>query len=264
MKKPKLVVANWKMNLNLHQASLLINRLDSKLSIHRDTEVVIAPNYLCLQPISQEIDRRKIRLASQDGYFIDEGSYTGAISFSQLKGLVHYAIIGHSERRRYFNESLDDVRDKVAAAVRNTIIPILCVGETSQERNQKETKQVLHDQIVTALSNLTSEDIRHLVIAYEPVWAIGGHTPAKPETIEQAVSWIKYQVTELYGNDVADSVRILYGGSSEPEYVASIMAIKGVDGLLVGHASLNYQQFADIIAGVHDYAVNEQHKMSKN
>lgn len=264
MKRPKLVVANWKMHLRVHEASVLANRLDKMVSPHRDIEVVLAPSYLCLQPLSHEIDRRKFRLASQDGYPIDSGSYTGAVSFSQLRELVHYSIIGHSERRRYFHESLDEVRDKVAAAVRNGIIPILCVGETKEERSQKETKQVLHDQLVTALSNLTSEDVSQIVIAYEPVWAIGGSEPAKPDTIEQAVAWIRYQVKELYGKDVAEDVRVLYGGSDEPEFVAGIMSINGVDGLLVGHASLNYEQFADIITGVHLAALSEANDTIRN
>ncbi len=251
MKKPKLVVANWKMHLNVHQASLLVNKLDKKVSLHRGVEVVIAPNYLDLQPISLEIDRRKFKLAAQDGYPIDEGSYTGAVSFAQLREMVNYAIIGHSERRRYFSESLELIRDKMAAAIRNDITPILCVGETKEEKQDKETKQVLHDQITTALSDLTSEDIESVVIAYEPVWAIGGHNPAKPKDIEQAVSWIRYQVGELYGKLAADSIRVLYGGSDEPEFVTGIMEVDGVDGLLVGHASLDAQQFADIIQAVY-------------
>jgi triosephosphate isomerase len=256
MKRSKLVVANWKMHLSIHEASVLLNQLDRKVKPYHNVEVVLAPNYLCLQPLSVEMDRRKFRLAAQDGYFVDEGSYTGAVSFSQLRELVHYSIVGHSERRRYFNESLDEVRDKVTATVRNGIIPILCVGETKEERSQKETKQVLHDQLVSALSNLTSEDVSRMVLAYEPVWAIGGDGPAKPDTIEKAVSWIRYQVRELYGKEVEENVRVLYGGSDEPEFVADLMAIKGVDGLLVGHASLNYEQFADIIMGVHIAALS--------
>ena len=257
MNRQKLVAANWKMNLNVHQASTLLNRLDKHVQPHRDVEVVLAPNYLCLQPLSLEIDRRKFRLASQDGYFVDEGAYTGAISFSQLRGLVHYSIVGHSERRRYFNEGLEMVRDKVAAAVRNDIVPILCVGESKEERNQKETKQVLHDQIVTALSNLTGEDVAKLVVAYEPVWAIGGSQPAKPDDIEKAVSWIRYQIRELYGQAVEQSVRVLYGGSDEPDFVKDIMSIDGVDGLLVGHASLNFAQFSEMIALAHDVALDQ-------
>lgn len=263
MKRVKLVVANWKMHLSVHEASMLVNRLDKNVNPHRNVEVVLAPNYLALQPLSHEINRRKFRLASQDGYFVDEGSYTGAVSFSQLRGIVHYSIIGHSERRRYFHESLDDVRDKVTAAVRNDITPILCVGETQQERNQSETKQVLHDQIVTALSDLTSEDVEKLIIAYEPVWAIGGDKPATPETIAKAVSWIRYQVSELYGKEVEESVRVLYGGSDEPEFVAATMAIDGVDGLLVGHASLNFEQFADIIEGVYLSSLSDPHSEGK-
>lgn len=257
MKRVKLVVANWKMYLSVHEASLLTNRLDKAVKAHRDVEVVLAPNYLCLQPLSLEIDRRKFKLAAQDGYPIDEGAYTGAVSLSQMRELVHYAIIGHSERRRYFHESLDEVRDKVAAAVRNGIAPILCVGETKEERSLKETKQVLHDQIVTALANITSEDAASLVVAYEPVWAIGADEPAAPETIEKAVEWIRFQIRELYGAKTEESVRILYGGSDEPEYVSSIMALDGIDGLLVGRASLNYESFSDIITGVHLAALSE-------
>ena len=245
------------MHLNIQEASLLVNRLDKQIAAHRDVEVVLAPNYLCLQPISQEVDRRKFRLAAQDGYFVDEGSYTGAVSFCQLREMVHYSIIGHSERRRYFNEGLEEVRDKVSAAVRNNIVPILCVGENKEERSQKETKQVLHDQVVTALSNLTSDDVDSLVIAYEPVWAIGGNTPAEPDIIEKTVSWIRYQIRELYGKKVEESVRVLYGGSAEPEYVNGIMSIPGVDGLLVGHESLNYVQFSKMVELAHSVALHQ-------
>ncbi|MGH7234267.1 MAG: triose-phosphate isomerase family protein, partial [Candidatus Saccharimonadales bacterium] len=212
MSRVKLVVANWKMYLNVHESSLLVNRLNKVIKLHRDVEVVLSPNYLSLQPLAQEIDRRKFRLAAQDGYFIDEGAYTGAVSLSQMRDLIQYAIIGHSERRRYFHESLDEVRDKVAAAVRNNIVPILCVGETKEERAQKETKQVLHDQVVTALANITSEDAENIVLAYEPIWAIGADEPAAPDTIADAVDWIRYQIRELYGEKTEESIRVLYGG----------------------------------------------------
>ncbi len=257
MSRVKLVVANWKMYLSVHESSLLVNRLNKTVKVHRGVEVVLSPSYLSLQPISQEIDRRKFRLAAQDGYFIDEGAYTGAVSLSQMRDLVHYAIIGHSERRRYFHESLDEVRDKVAAAVRNGIVPILCVGETKEERTQRETKQVLHDQVVTALANLTSQDVENIVIAYEPVWAIGADQPAPPDAIAEAISWIRFQVRELYGQTTEEAVRLLYGGSDEPEYVAAIMEVSGVDGLLVGRASLNYERFSDIVTGVHLAALSE-------
>ncbi len=264
MKHSKLVVANWKMYLNIHESSLLVQRLDKKVHLHRNVEVVLAPNFLSLYSINQEIDKRKFRLAAQDGFFVDEGAYTGSVSFSQMRQLIDYSIIGHSERRRYFNEGLGEVRDKVAAAVRNQIIPILCVGETKKERALKETKQVLHDQIVTALSNLTSQDVLNLVIAYEPVWAIGSTEPATPIIIEEAVSWIRYQIRELYGSEAEESVRVIYGGSDEPEYVNAIMKVPGVDGLLVGRASLNYEHFSDIISRVHLVALSQENTKAED
>ncbi|MEX1995650.1 MAG: triose-phosphate isomerase, partial [Candidatus Saccharimonadales bacterium] len=129
-----LIVGNWKMHLNASQASLLLHRLQEKIPIHRDIEVVLAPPMLTLQPLSLQIDRRKFRLAAQNAYHMDEGAYTGEVSFTMLRDLVHYVIVGHSERRRVFHEDLNTVRDKAAAAVRNDITPILCVGETKHER----------------------------------------------------------------------------------------------------------------------------------
>lgn len=244
-----LVVANWKMNLNTSQASVLLHRLHERIQIRRDVEVVLAPSHLVLQPLSMQMDRRKFRLAAQNAYHKDQGAYTGEVSFSMLQDLVHYAIIGHSERRIYFNEDLNTVRDKVAAAVRNDIMPIICVGENSEERHAGETKQVLHDQVVSALSNLTSDDIDKAVIAYEPVWAIStfGGEIAKPDNVKKSMDFIRNQVAELYGRKAAEAVRILYGGSVDDHSVSGYLALEGCDGVLVGGASLNYHKFAGIV-----------------
>lgn len=235
------------MHLNVSQASLLVHRLNERIKVHRDIEVVLAPSMLCLQPVSLEIDRRKFRLAAQDAYYKDEGPYTGEVSFTMLRDIVHYSIIGHSSRRIYFRETLEEVRDKVEACVRNEITPILCVGETKEERKDGQTKQVLHDQIVTALYKLTAGEVAELVIAYEPVWAIGTGDPAKPYQIKDAISFIRFQVRELYGEKTAEAMRVLYGASVEPEFVGDILSIEGVDGLLVGGDSLNYIQFSEIV-----------------
>ncbi len=247
--KRTLIAANWKMHLNTSQASLLLHRLHERIKIHRDIEVVLAPSTLLLQPLSMQIDRRKFRLAAQDAFFKDEGAYTGEVSFTMLKDLVHYVIVGHSERRLHFGENLETVRDKVAAAVRNDITPILCVGETNQERLEGETKQVLHDQVVTALSNLTTEEVRNAVIAYEPVWAIStfGGQVAKPSDIEKAIASIRSQIADLYSRKVANEVRVLYGGSVDDHSVSGYLAIDGCDGVLVGGASLNYHKFSGIV-----------------
>jgi len=259
--KKILIVGNWKMNLNVQQASLLVHKLNQLIAVHRDVEVVLTPSFLTLQPVSQEIDHRKFRLAAQDGYPIDEGGYTGAVSFSMLQGLVQYALIGHSERRIHFNESLELIRDKVQAAVRNGIVPVLCVGETMQERLEGQTRLVIHDQITTALSNLTDDEVAKVVIAYEPIWAIksfGGTKPATPEDIQKAVSWIRSVVTDLYGAKTAQAIRVIYGASVEPDFVAGILNIEGVDGLLPGSASLNYHEFSKIVEKAH--AVNLEQK----
>lgn len=251
--KRTLIVGNWKMHMNVQAASLLVHRLDKHIKPHRDVEVVLAPSLLAIQPISIEIDRRKFRLASQDGYFRDEGAFTGEVSFTMLKGLVHYSIIGHSERRIYFAESLDTVRDKVQAAVRNEIVPILCVGETQQERAAGETKRVIHDQVTTALSNLTADEVNDVVIAYEPVWAIStfGGEIAKPDDVKPILGHIREHVAELYGQKVAKQIRVLYGGSVNPDTVGSYLKLDGCDGALVGGASLNYKQFSAIVESAH-------------
>lgn len=254
MTRKTLLVANWKMHLNASGASLLVHRLQERTRIHRHIEIVLAPSMLTLQPLSLQIDRRKFRLAAQNAFYKDEGAFTGEVSFTMLRDLVHYVIVGHSERRIHFGETLPMIRDKVQAAVRNEIVPILCVGETQQDRKDGHTKQVLHDQVTTALSNLTSRDVAEVVIAYEPVWAIGAGEPATPTQIQETTDFVRYQLTELYGKKVGEQVRILYGGSAEAEFVAGVLSLEGVDGLLVGGASLNPYKFADIIEAAYRLA----------
>jgi len=255
-----LIAGNWKMHLNASQASLLVHRLQERIKIHQDIEVVLAPSMLTLQPLSLQIDRRKFRLAAQNAFYKDEGEYTGEISFTMLRELVHYCIIGHSERRNIFNESDDEITKKVAAALRNGITPILCVGETKTERLSRETNQVLHDQVVSALLNVTSVEIENLVIAYEPVWAVGSGDIAKPSQVEAAVKVIRHNISELYGQKAAESIRVLYGGSVTADVASGFLNIPGVDGLLVGNASLNYQQFSGIV----DAAFRTVHSLKEN
>ncbi len=251
--KKTLIVGNWKMHLNTHQASLLAHRLHQHVAAHHDVEVVIAPSNLSLQPLSVELDRRKFRLAAQDAYPKDEGAFTGEVSFAMLRDLVHYAIVGHSARRIYFNESLELIRDKVESAVRNDISPILCIGETKQDRDNGETKQVIHDQLTTALSNITSDDITKVVIAYEPVWAISTFDgeKAKPDDMQRAIDYIRFQIKELYGERAALAVRVLYGGSVTDHDAGAYLRLKGCNGVLVGAASLNFHQFAGIVESAH-------------
>lgn len=244
-----LIVGNWKMHLNTSQASVLLHRLHERIKLQRSIEVVLAPNTMVLQPLSLQIDRRKFRLAAQNAFHKDEGPYTGEVSFTQLRDLVHYVIIGHSERRIHFGEDLHMVRDKVTACVRNGITPILCVGETKTERRQGETKQVLHDQISTGLHGLTAREVANMVIAYEPVWAIStfGGELAKPSEIQKYFDFIREQVARQYGPKAAKSVRVLYGGSVDDQTARGYLELDGCDGVLVGGASINYHKFSGIV-----------------
>lgn len=262
MAKEYLIAANWKMNLTTHQASVFVHNLEKNLRIYRDVEVVIAPSLLTIQPLSLQIDRRKLRLAAQDAYHKDSGAFTGEVSFAMLRNLVHYVIVGHSERRLYFNETSRTIRDKVSAAIRNDISPILCIGETQQERRAGETKRVLHEQIVSALSNLTSEDIERVVIAYEPVWAIStfGGVLAKPDDVQKEIVYIRKQIAGLYGERVAKEIRILYGGSVDDQTAKGYLALEGCNGALVGGAGLNYHKFTGIVEAAHTLARETHHQ----
>jgi triosephosphate isomerase len=249
MLRKTLLVANWKMNLNTSQASMLVHRLHERTRIQRGIEIVLAPSMMVLQPLSVQIDRRKFRLAAQNAFHKDDGPYTGEVSFSMLRDLVHYVIVGHSERRIHFGETLPMIRDKVEGAIRNEISPILCVGETKQERKEGHTRQVLHDQVTTALHNLTAHDVANVVIAYEPVWAIStfGGEIAKPDQAAESIAFIRHQVEQLYGPKVAKQLRVLYGGSVDDSTVRGYLEVEGCDGALVGGASLNPYKFAGII-----------------
>jgi triosephosphate isomerase len=262
MLRKTLIVANWKMNLNTSQASTLVHRLHERTRIQRGTEIVLAPSMLTLQPLSMQIDRRKFRLAAQNAFHKDEGAYTGEVSFSMLRDLVHYVIVGHSERRIHFGETLPMIRDKVQAAIRNEISPIICVGETKQERKEGHTRRVLHDQVTSALHNLTARDIADVVIAYEPVWAIStfGGELAKPGDAEDAIAYIRHQIEQLYGAKAAQQVRILYGGSVDDTTVRGYLEVAGCDGVLVGGASLNPYKFAGII----DAAYRLRHELDED
>ncbi len=253
MTKRTLIVGNWKMHLNTAQASLLLHRLHERIKIYRNIEVVLAPSMLVLQPLSLQIDRRKFRLAAQNAYPKDEGAFTGEVSFTMLRDLVHYVIIGHSERRIHFNEEYALIRDKVAACVRNEITPILCVGETHVERKSGHTKRIIHDQVVTALSNLTAREVGEIVIAYEPVWAIStfGGELAKPTQAKEAMDYIRKIIEDLYGKKVSKNIRILYGGSIDEQIARGYLELEGCDGVLVGGASINYHKFSGIVSAAY-------------
>ncbi len=243
----KLIIGNWKMNLGVGDASLYLHKLADMIPAQRTVDVVLAPTILTLQSLSLQVNRRQFKLAAQNCYWRDQGAYTGEVSAAQLKGIADYVLIGHSERRYQFNETDKDIRAKVQAAMRNHLLPVLCVGETALERSANETIDVLHDQLVGGLANITSDELADLTIAYEPVWAIGTGENAMPKDVKFAVSVIRKQISQLFGSKFAKEVRVLYGGSVNIDNAKSYLEIQGVDGLLIGGASLDAHQFAGIV-----------------
>lgn len=247
----KLIIANWKMNLNLHEASLYLHNLSERVKTHRDVEVVLAPTLFTLQSLSLQVNLRQFKLAAQNFYWRDHGAYTGEVSATQLRGIVQYGLVGHSERRHIFNESDKDIRSKVQAAIRNHIRPVLCIGETAGERANGETNDIIHDQLLGGLANVTSEELPEVVIAYEPVWAIGTGDNALPDDVTKAVAAIRSQIAHLYGKESSKAIQVLYGGSVKSDSAADYLSIPGVDGLLVGGASLDPAGFTEIIEKAH-------------
>ena len=249
--RKKIIIGNWKMNLNMQEASLYLHKLMEVLKPRRDVEVVVSPTTLTLQSLSLQINRRIAKLAAQNCYWRDHGAYTGEVPAAHLRGIADYVLIGHSERRYIFIESDKDIRLKVQAAIRNHLQPILCIGETAQERALGETRDVLADQLTSGLANVTAEELDRVVVAYEPIWAIGTGDNAKPVDVKKATQMIRQHVAHLYGKKAAEEVRILYGGSITVDSAADYLVISGLDGLLVGAASLDIHQFTEIIEKAH-------------
>ncbi|MBR3329438.1 triose-phosphate isomerase [Candidatus Saccharibacteria bacterium] len=244
------IVGNWKLNFTVGEASIYLHKLLKALSNYRDVEVVVAPSTIALQPLSLQVDRHKMKLAAQNAFYRDYGAFTGETSFSQLRGMVDYAIIGHSERRYIFGEDDKTVEKKVAAAVRNKITPILCIGETESERAFGETADVIRDQLIGGLTDVADDDLDKVIIAYEPVWAISSTKVAKlasPDEVAEAVALIRKTLADTYGKKLAEKVPVLFGGSVNPSNAGAYLTVPGVNGLLIGGASLILNEFTDII-----------------
>lgn len=244
------IVGNWKLNFTVGEASIYLHKLLKTLPNYRDVEVVVAPSLIALQPLSLQVDRHKLKLCAQNGFYRDYGAFTGEVSFSQLRGIVDYCIIGHSERRYIMREDDKMIAKKVAAAIRNKITPILCIGETESERAFGETADVIRDQLVGGLSEVADDVLDKVIIAYEPVWAISsgkGARLAAPDDIAEAVKLIRDTLADTYGAKVAEDVPVLFGGSVNPSNAGAYLTVPGVNGLLIGGASLILSEFVDII-----------------
>jgi triosephosphate isomerase len=211
-------------------------------------DIMIAPPFTALEPVAAVIKDSRVSLGAQDLFWESEGAYTGQISAAMLVAAgCRYVIIGHSERRQYFGETDETVNKKIKAALGVGLIPVVCVGETEAEREAGQTFSVLDKQVKMGLDKYLADDLGSLVIAYEPVWAIGTGKTATEEQAQEAHHYIRSLVEELFGNALSDSIRILYGGSVKPENIAGLMAREDIDGALVGGASLAADSFSRIV-----------------
>jgi triosephosphate isomerase len=242
----KLVVGNWKMNLTVPESTVLIEKLKKEISKVKHAEVVICPGYLDIYPASKEVAESNVVLGAQDVFYEEAGAYTGEVSPVALVHFVKYVIVGHSERRRHFNETDKMVAKKAAAAVAHDIIPIICVGETLHEKEDGLSKVVVMSQLETALSQLTAAEVAEAVVAYEPVWAIGTGHVCNPTDAEKMSENIRVLVKALYGEKAASDIRVLYGGSITDENAATFAKLVQTDGVLVGGASLDHRKFSSI------------------
>lgn len=243
-------MGNWKMNFSVGESSVYLHKLSQRIRAYRDVEVIVAPSFLALQPLSLQVDRKKIRLAAQTANPHDFGAYTGEISCTQLRGIVDYCLVGHSDRRQLFCESDRRIRATVAAAVRNQIRPILCIGETATEKTFGETKDVLRDQLLGGLSEVSREDLDQVIVAYDPVWAISTTHEAQlasPEEVADTIKFLRRTLTDIYGPEISEVMPILFGGSINPSNAGAYLTIPGVNGLVMSGASLVADQFVDIV-----------------
>ena len=247
-----IVAGNWKMNLLVGDALSLVEELKRLLADAPDVEIVICPPYTALYPVGQAIEGSAIALGGQDCYLVEKGAYTGEISPYMLKDAgCTWTIVGHSERRRHFNETDEFLNSKLKFALSSGLKVIFCVGETLEERENGEMDEVLRRQVGKGLGGLDEADFERLVIAYEPVWAIGTGLTASPDQAEEAHGFVRALVREQFDESVSDGLRIQYGGSVKPENVDELMEKENVDGALVGGASLKPDSFAAIVkAGV--------------
>jgi len=243
----KLVVGNWKMNLTVPESTILIEKLKKELVKVRHAEVVVCPTFLDIYAASKELTGGDISVGAQNVYHEESGAYTGEISVVQIQNFAKYVIVGHSERRALFGETDKMIAKKAAAAVSHDIVPIICVGETYHEKGDGLSKVVVMSQLETALSQLTAAEIAGIVIAYEPVWAIGTGLSCKPGEIENMAKNIRGLVSALYGKEASEGLRVLYGGSVNDANAPEISGVSGIDGVLVGGASLDHKKFSAIV-----------------
>ena len=242
-----IIVGNWKLNKTIAEALTLVTELKNQLASIRDVEVGVAPVFTALHPVAKRLEDSGIGVAGQNCYFQDRGAFTGEVAPSLLKDAgCRYAIIGHSERRQYFGETDEGVGKKIRAALAADLVPIVCIGETEGERDSGATFDRIDAQLAGALADVSTAEVDTLVLAYEPVWAIGTGRTATPDQAQEVHAHIRGNLKNRFG-DAADRVRIQYGGSVKPANAENLLRQPDIDGGLIGGASLRAGDFVAIV-----------------
>ncbi|OQX53633.1 MAG: triose-phosphate isomerase [Candidatus Omnitrophica bacterium 4484_213] len=245
----KLIIAgNWKMHKTTLEAINLVNALKRELYNIENVDIVVCPPFTVLNEVSEVIQDSNIALGGQDVFWEEEGAFTGEVSARMLKDVgCKYVVIGHSERRKYFGETDEIVGKKIRAALKEELIPFVCIGESLKQREGGETFDIVKGQIRQGFKNLGEEEFLKLIIAYEPIWAIGTGRTATPGEAEEVQGFIRRQISEIYSEETANLIRIQYGGSVKPNNIEELIRQKDIDGALVGGASLEVDSFVEIV-----------------
>ncbi|KIL50001.1 triose-phosphate isomerase [Jeotgalibacillus soli] len=247
MRKP-IIAGNWKMNKTLSEAKAFTEEVSQKVPAKDKIESVICSPALFLESLVHLTKESDVAIGAQNMHFEENGAFTGEISPVALKDLqVEYVILGHSERRELFNETDDSVNKKTIAAFKHGLVPIVCCGETLEQRENNETNDFVAGQVKAALNGLSDDQVKQTVIAYEPIWAIGTGKSSTAEDANEVCAHIRKVVAESFSQDVADAVRIQYGGSVKPSNIKEYMAQSDIDGALVGGASLEAESFLQLL-----------------
>jgi len=247
-KRRPIIAGNWKMNKTSAEARELASKLISLVSGVKDRDIVLAPPFTSIPAVAETIKGTNMALSAQDLFWEEKGAFTGEISAEMLLDLgCKYVIIGHSERRQFFGETDETVNKKVRQALNKGLLPIVCVGELLSEREAGKANEVIERQVVGALQGVAAAEMQKIVIAYEPVWAIGTGKTATPDQANDIHAFIRQKIKMMYNTDVAGALRIQYGGSVTPDNVSTLMAKPDIDGALVGGASLKPESFAALV-----------------
>jgi len=247
LRKP-IIAGNWKMYKTVREAVAMVSELTGLIKGAESVEAVVCPPFTALHAVIKAVEGSNIKVGAQNMHWENQGAFTGEVSPAMLKEVgCTYVILGHSERRQFFGETDENVNRKVKAAYKNGLLPIVCVGERLEQREQGVTEKVVQTQVQGSLAELQDNEAANLIVAYEPVWAIGTGKTASNEDAQEVIGFIRNVIAGMYGRELADQVRIQYGGSVKPDNISGLMQQKDIDGALVGGASLEAGSFAALV-----------------